>query len=228
MSSRAANELACRDFRSLGDFGSVVRRLSYLNNAMKNRRVAIIGFPYDDQSSFMRGAAKAPQRIREAFHSDSTNIWTESGIDLSDESILLDAGDVSFSSSDDAFREIEKAIEELLKRDFLPLSLGGDHSITYPIIQAFGKKFPKLHILQFDAHPDLYDEFDGNRSSHACPFARIMEEGLVERLVQVGIRTANAHQREQAKKFGVAMYEMKDWQDNLAFKSEQSYRMSQK
>ena len=57
--------------------------------------------------------------------------------------------------------------------------------------------------------PDLYDEFEGNRLSHACPFARIMEAGLAKRLVQMGIRTVNRHQREQAQRFGVEVVEMR-------------------
>src|SRR5262249_36598260 len=57
--------------------------------------------------------------------------------------------------------------------------------------------------------PDLYNELDGNRLSHACPFARIMEAGLAKRLVQVGIRTMNGHQREQAQRFGVEVVEMR-------------------
>lgn len=66
-----------------------------------------------------------------------------------------------------------------------------------------------VNILHIDAHPDLYDEYEGNRFSHACPFARIMEERLAMRLVQVGIRTLNAHQAAQAKKFKVTMVQMK-------------------
>jgi arginase family enzyme len=72
-----------------------------------------------------------------------------------------------------------------------------------------GKRVPGLTIIHFDAHPDLYDELDGNRMSHACPFARIMEERLARKLIQVGIRTATGHQREQAKRFGVEMLEMR-------------------
>jgi arginase family enzyme len=68
--------------------------------------------------------------------------------------------------------------------------------------------YQELTIFHFDAHPDLYDEFEGNRLSHACPFARIMESGLAKRLVQVGIRAMNGHQREQAKRFGVEVVEM--------------------
>jgi arginase family enzyme len=70
-----------------------------------------------------------------------------------------------------------------------------------------------LTILHIDAHPDLYETFEGDRYSHACPFARIMEEGLAHRLVQVGIRTMNRHQRDQADRFGVEVLEMTDWLD---------------
>ena len=96
----------------------------------------------------------------------------------------------------------------LLKKGERPVSLGGDHSVTYPILKAFGPRYPELTIVHFDAHPDLYDEFEGSRMSHACPFARIMEERLAKRLIQIGIRTLNQHQREQAKKFGVEIAQM--------------------
>jgi agmatinase len=111
---------------------------------------------------------------------------------------------------------IETGIRDLLERGLRPVSLGGDHAVTYPILRAFSRKYPKLSILHFDAHPDLYDEFAGNRLSHACPFARIMEEKLASRLVQVGVRTATRHQREQAARFGVEMIEMRNWTAPLA------------
>jgi len=181
-------------------------------------RLALIGIPFDENSSYMKGAATAPPLIREAFHSDSSNLWSELGINLAERSIIVDAGDVDFISSDNVDRQIEEVVTKLLNQNLRPISLGGDHSITYPIIKAFSSKFYKLNILQFDAHPDLYDEFQGNRYSHACPFARIMEEGLVQRLVQVGIRTMNAHQREQAERLGVEVIEMKDWQNDIGLK----------
>jgi agmatinase len=105
---------------------------------------------------------------------------------------------------------IEKKVGDLLDKGLRPVCLGGDHSITLPIVRAFGKHVPGLTILHFDAHPDLYDELEGNRLSHACPFARIMEEGAAKRLIQIGIRTATGHQREQAKKFGVEVVEMRN------------------
>src|SRR6266852_3070544 len=104
---------------------------------------------------------------------------------------------------------IEARVGELLNKGLRPVCLGGDHSITLPIVRAFGKHVPGLTILHFDAHPDLYDELEGNRLSHACPFARIMEEGAAKRLIQIGIRAMTGHQREQARKFGVEMIEMR-------------------
>ena len=120
-------------------------------------------------------------------------------------------GDVDFRGTSDWLAAIEQTAGEVLSHDAKLLSLGGDHSVTWPLVRAHAKKHPKLTILQIDAHPDLYDELDGNRHAHACPFARIMEEGLVERLIQIGIRTLNQHQREQAERFGVEIIEMKDW-----------------
>ena len=174
---------------------------------------ALIGFPYDENSSFLRGAAEAPPLIRAAFFSESANRWSESGVDFG-ATPLFDAGDVEMHSGSAALDQITAAVASLLEPNHAPVSLGGDHAITYPIIRAFAGKYSRLSILHFDAHPDIYDEFRGSRYSHACPFARIMEEGLVERLVQVGIRTATGHQREQIERFGVEVVEMKDWRDD--------------
>ena len=162
----------------------------------------------------MRGAAEAPPLIRQELFSDARNLWTESGIDLGADGILFDAGDVSPASP----KQIEEAIASLLSRGHRPLSLGGDHSITFPIVTAIAREYPLLSILHFDAHPDLYDDFRGNPHSHASPFARIMENKLAQRLVQVGIRTMNGHQREQAERFGVEVIAMKDLKDDLALK----------
>lgn len=168
----------------------------------------LLGIPFDANSSWLRGAAGAPPIIRVAFRSDSSNLWTETGIDLGTEGLYRDAGDLKFTF-DEPFTAIERRVGELLDEGLRLVCLGGDHSVTLPIIRAFGKRVPELTILHFDAHPDLYDELEGNRMSHACPFARIMEEGAAKRLIQVGIRTMNGHQREQAKKFGVEVIEMR-------------------
>jgi arginase len=170
----------------------------------------VLGIPFDVQSSYLRGAAGAPPKIREALRCEASNMWTETGVDLGAGGEYEDAGDLELGSeTQEAFAAIETSVAALLEQGKRPVSLGGDHSITYPIVKAIARKYPSLTIFHFDAHPDLYDEFEGNRLSHACPFARIMEAGLAKRLVQIGIRTMTGHQREQAKRFGVEVVEMR-------------------
>ena len=191
--------------------------MSELSNNDRRPKLALIGFRYDENSSFMKGAAEAPPHIRAAFRSEASNFFSESGIDLGAEGLFFDAGDIEPVSGTDTMTLIQDSMSTLLNDDLAPIALGGDHSITYPIVKAFARKYPDLSILHFDAHPDIYDEFQGNRYSHACPFARIMEEKLAKRLVQVGIRTATSHQREQMKRFGLEVVEMRDWKHGLAF-----------
>ena len=170
----------------------------------------LLGIPFDAHSSYLRGPAEAPPLIREAFRCDSSNSWTETGLNLGTPGIFADAGDLTLAEEISAFEVIEKAVGELLDHGQRVVSLGGDHSVSYPVVRAFGKRFSDLTIVHFDAHPDLYDEFEGNRYSHACPFTRIMEEGCAKRLIQLGIRTMNEHQRKQASRFGVEVVEMRD------------------
>jgi arginase len=171
----------------------------------------LIGVPFDAASSFLRGAASAPPLIRRELASGAGNGVSESLIDLRAPGMLADAGDVDFGASTEPQRCITEAIAGVLSRGGSPIALGGDHSITFPIVRAVRSSCPDLTILQFDAHPDLYDVFEGDRLSHACPFARIMEARLADRLVQVGIRAMNAHQREQAIRFGVDVIDMRAW-----------------
>lgn len=177
--------------------------------------LTLIGFPYDKNSSFMEGASEAPPLIRKALYSDSSNLWTESELNL--EGVFQDQGDLQFGPKEEFAQTIESSISGLLENNLVPISLGGDHSVTYPIIRAMRRKYSELNLLHFDAHPDIYNDFQGNKYSHASPFARIMEEGLVRRLVQVGIRTMSGHQRDQARKYGVEVHEMKSWDDDIVF-----------
>lgn len=177
------------------------------------RTVRLLGIPSDRHSSFLRGPARAPEAIRAALRSDMGNLCAENGVEIGVDVALEDAGDVAILDDDGDDARIEAAVCVLLERfpaDRL-LCLGGDHSITLPVVRALAARHGPLEILHFDAHPDLYDHYDGNRRSHASPFARIMEQGLARRLVQVGIRTANRHCREQAARFGVQMIEMRDF-----------------
>lgn len=171
---------------------------------MRKQIVNLLGIPYDDKSSFKRGAAKAPNEIRKVLHDGSSNYMTETGIDIS--LVLKDYGDIQTADYQKISLQISEAIDLKLPSVFL----GGDHSITYPIVLALNKEHGKFDILHFDAHADIYDELDGDHFSHACPFARIMEDGLANSLVSVGIRNMPKHLLDQAKKFGIEIVMMKD------------------
>ncbi len=179
-----------------------------MGNPAKGRPV-LLGIPLDFNSSYLRGAAEAPPLIRQAFASDSSNSWSETGVDLGASGIFTDVGDLKLENKEEALGIIESEIGRLLDDGHRPIVLGGDHSITYPIIRGFHKRYPTLTIVHFDAHSDLYDEFQGNHFSHACPFARIMEEGRASRLIQIGVRTLNKTLRDQANRFGVEIVEMR-------------------
>jgi agmatinase len=172
----------------------------------------LIGLPYDASSSFLQGAAEAPPLIREALYSPSWNSWCEQLREVTGEGGLTDHGDLDLTSAEEARARIEAGIAGLIDRGHRAIALGGDHSVTYPVLRAVARVHRDLTILHVDAHPDLYDEFEGDRYSHACPFARTMEEGLARRLVQVGIRAMNAHQRRQADRFGAEVIDMRGWQ----------------
>ena len=172
-------------------------------------KIAIQGICYDDKSSFLKGQAKAPPLIRECLHNGSSSYFTESGIDLEEQG-LEDKGD--FEVED--YFDIEKLSLHHLQGSYRLFSLGGDHSITFPIVKAVHQIYGKVDLLLFDAHTDLYDIYEGDKYSHACPFARIMESGLVENLVQVGIRVLSPHQKEQAEKFGVTVIQARDFDLN--------------
>ena len=173
---------------------------------------ALLGLPYDASSSYLRGAARAPGAIRTALRCPSSNSWSEAGLDVLAPDALQDAGDVTMPEEPAAARAaIEAGVTAVLRRGLRPLCVGGDHSVTYPVLRAMRAAHPKLAILHIDAHADLYNEFEGDRFSHACPFARILEERLCDRLVQVGLRTLTAHHREQAARFGVEQIDMAAW-----------------
>jgi arginase len=192
------------------DFGGAVKQTEDYN-------IAIIGIPFDEKSCYLRGASKGPQAIRAASTGRAINPWTEFGANLDEEIILRDLGDVDVSGGFfDVFSRIEDNILQILEKKAVPVVMGGDHSISYPVVKAFATKFKPLDILHFDAHPDLYEEMRGDRYSHACPFARIMEEGLAQNLVQVGIRAATGQQRAKASEHGVRMIEMKDIKGSLS------------
>ncbi|KAF9687726.1 hypothetical protein SADUNF_Sadunf02G0123000 [Salix dunnii] len=178
----------------------------------------LLGVPLGHNSSFLQGPAFAPPRIREAIWCGSTNSSTEEGKELNDPRVLTDVGDVPVQEirdcgvdDDRLMNVISESVKLVMEEDPLrPLVLGGDHSISFPVVRAVSEKLGgPVDILHLDAHPDIYHCFEGNKYSHASSFARIMEGGYARRLLQVGIRSITKEGREQGKRFGVEQYEMR-------------------
>lgn len=169
-------------------------------------KIILQGFLYDEKSSYKTGPSLAAPLIREAYHSDSANYFAENGMEISP-GFLEDMGDFSITD----YFEIQSITQKHLNKELPILTLGGDHSVTYPILKAFYDTYGPISILHIDAHSDLYSDFDGDSYSHACPFHNILKDGISMNLTQVGIRTLNAEQRENAAKYGVDICEMKDF-----------------
>ena len=192
------------------DFGGSIKQTQQFD-------FAILGIPFDEKSSFMKGASRGPQVIRKASTSKAINAWTELEVNLEEEANIVDLGDLDVTGSfKEVFAKTEEQVENILTKGAVPVVMGGDHSISFPVVKAFASVYDRLDILHFDAHPDLYDDLYGDRYSHACPFARIIEKGYAANLVQVGIRAATGDHRKMARKHGVRMIEMKNIQQAMA------------
>jgi agmatinase len=196
----------------MSDFGGAVKPLA----EHPDYRLAVLGVPFDEKSSYLRGAAGGPAAIRAVSTGKCYCGYTELGVNLEEDTVMVDLGDVDTSGDPDkTFALTEKAVAKILEHGAAPIILGGDHSITYPVLKAFAAKFRPLDVLHFDAHPDLYEDLYGDRLSHACPMARVLEDGLAAGVVQVGVRAITAAHRAKALKHGVRMIEMKEIGDPL-------------
>lgn len=178
--------------------------------------VTLLGLPTDRNSSFLRGPAKAPAAIRAAMASDMGHLVARNGVDAGDPAVMRRAEDLPLAETE-ADHEVIIAGAARAFEAGPALFLGGDHYVAWPVLaglKAAGRPAP--HIVHFDAHPDLYPEYDGNRFSHASPFARIMEAGLAASLTQVGVRASNAIQDAQTRRFGVRSFPAERWAEAIA------------
>jgi agmatinase len=171
-------------------------------------RVVVIGLPTSRNSSYLRASPDAPARVAAAVLREEGNPFAENGVDVSDRSLVRYLGALALET-DDEFDRIRRVAAEAFRLGKHPLFIGGDHSVTYPVLAGLHEVHGPVDIVHVDAHPDLYDELGGNRLSHASPFARILEAGYARSLTQYGLRTFTAHQREQAARFGVTSHEMR-------------------
>ena len=155
--------------------------------------LVFLGLADDTQSSYLGGCAGGPAAIRNAYDGNCFNATTESGVDL--EHAVSDLGDrYPGDSWEESARDYKAQAEVLFEAGRIPFIAGGDHAVTIPVIEALKVLEQPVHVIQIDAHPDLYPDFDGDRFSHACTGARILEMEHIATLTQLGIRTMNAVQ----------------------------------
>ncbi len=160
--------------------------------AVTGADVAILGIPFDGGTTYRAGARFAPRELRAA-SCMGRGYQTGTGVDIFKTLKVCDAGDVLAIPTDlhKTFENIEARILEVLRAGAVPLSLGGDHSVTLPILRAFKKAgHPPLAVVHFDAHLDTYPASWGVDFHHGTPFRHLVEEGLVrgEDVIQIGIR----------------------------------------
>jgi len=160
--------------------------------------LAFVGLPCDQATGIRRGAREAPARIRLAYDGRVYNATTETGVDLS--GAVSDLGAWEPESTWEGTREEYAArAAEVVGSGRVLFAAGGDHGVTVPLVAALDALDGPVHVVQLDAHPDLYPEYGGDRWSHACTAARILEMEHVASVTQIGVRTLNHAQAEVAR-----------------------------
>lgn len=144
-------------------------------SSFEEASIVLYGAPFDSTTSFRPGARFGPSAMRhESFGLETYSPYQDK--DLMDISVF-DSGDLElcFGSSEIALSDIQKRAEEILKAGKFPLLLGGEHLVTLGAVRAAAAKYPDLHIIHFDAHADLRDDYLGAKLSHACVLRRCHE-----------------------------------------------------
>ena len=172
---------------------------------------SLLGVMDATQSTYRDRCAEAPPAIRTAYDGACYNTVSETGVDCAGS--VLDLGDLrpaGGSFREDATR-YTAAVAAELERGRTPFILGGDHAITPALVAAYAGRGP-LHVVQWDAHPDMYPDFEGNRDSHACVAARLLEMPHVATITQIGIRTETAVQRGVREAAGGRVTQIPAWE----------------
>ena len=183
-------------------------------SAYSSAKVVLCGCPFDGTTTYLPGSRFAPNAIREA----SDVLETYSPIlnrDLS-EIPLCDLGDLElpFGNTPRILNLIKKAISNILNDGKIPLIMGGEHLITYPIISAYTKYYPNLSVIQLDAHADLRENYLGEKLSHSTVMRRIVETVGGSNLIQLGIRSGTQEEFDFARQIG-SLYDLNNDQLNV-------------
>lgn len=167
---------------AVGEFGGTMPTAANFASA----RVVILPIPLDRTTSYVPGTRNGPHEILVA--SSHMELWDEeTQTDVHGVGIYtMPEMEFPFAAIDDVIAEIHRVASELVSRDKFPFVLGGEHSITAPIVRAVAEKYSGLSVLQIDAHADLRDTYMGTPNNHACAMRRVLDYATT---TQVGIRS---------------------------------------
>ncbi len=153
--------------------------------------VALLGIPFDGGTSYRPGSRFAPREIRQ--HSSLIRPYNPA-LQVNPFEVLrvADVGDVDVNpiGIEDTFARVEQSVGALLDANVIPLCVGGDHSLSLPLLRAVVRRHGPVGMVHVDSHQDMWEEYFGNKYFHGTPFRRAVEEGLLDtkRVVQIGIR----------------------------------------
>jgi len=186
-------QLAGRDMEmTFGGAVSFLRR-KYTRD-LDDADIVVSGIPFDMATSNRPGARFGPRAMRAASVGLAELDAYPWGFDPFDTLRVADYGDcyIDYGYPEQAPARIEAHADEIIASNTMLISMGGDHFVTYPLLQAHAKKFGPLALIHFDAHCDTWDD-DGGRLDHGSMFLRALREGIIDpaRSVQIGIRTYN-------------------------------------
>lgn len=185
-----------------------------LTRSKAKRVFVVVGLPWDITSSYRRGAAAGPDAMRRATSGRLYNRFTEQGLDLATLWKVCDHGNVKETNNISKLKKnLASAINLHDHRDHSTLFLGGDHFISYPCFSLMAqKRKSRLSLLYFDAHPDLYESYEGSRYSHATTVSRVLEDKNLSSgaVCYVGIRASTSEQNERIRTLGLNAYTTQD------------------
>lgn len=169
------------------------------DNEFDESRIVIFGAPFDSTTSFRPGTRFASRTMR----AESYGLETYSpyqNLDMNDAAIF-DSGDLElcFGKTELALNDIESRTSEILDAGKIPLMIGGEHLVTLGALRAVAKRYPELHVIHFDAHADLRDEYLGAQLSHAAVLHRVWDILGDGRIFQFGIRSGDRSEFEWGK-----------------------------
>ena len=171
-------------------------------NPPARARAAVLPIPYDLTTSYQAGARRGPLAILEA--STHLETWDEElrRETVEDVGIVTTAPVVPDTSGPEAtLKRVEKAARDIVEGGRMLVGLGGEHSVTAPLVRAVRSRYPHLGVLQLDAHADLRDTFEGSAHNHACVMHRVLDDGVP--LAQVGIRSLTGEEDELIRERGI-------------------------